>query len=370
MIATDIVKKFQEYLGLTPTSKQISEFSMRSADEVDEILSGTKSEVQAEAAETAQKNIADLESSLKSAGVNLPYQSDYLQTLTKGREALEKKYGLTEAQKRAEEADKFYRDIAMRGPMFEQTMTAELKGVSPKFLGATRKELEEYFANIPNPFVRDRMIDTYLDAADRSLTSTLNALNGLYQTTLIGAQNAVEMEQGRYNKIANRISDLYGDIQWMARNRYQEQAEIRKETRVKTAVAEEALTEVRSDVLEAMAGYADGKYPLTASGLMGTREELIDILAGQYPELTRQQIVNEVYGMTKTLEPEKLPEKPMESKLETEPTYTPEGIKILEQYGIKIKKEPEYYIPRVPDIDIGVTEESPVPSFHNQLFRF
>lgn len=222
-ISTDIVQKFKEYLGFTPTSQQVSQFSMKSSGEVEDILAGTRSDIQSNAANNAQDAISQIQSSLGAAGVDLPgYGNEYLTTLAQGKSALEEKYGLTAAEEQASKSEAFYRDIAQKGPMFEEVMRGGLEDISPSFLGATRSGMEDFYKAIPNPFVRDKMVNSYMDASDRGLTSTLNALNGLYQTVLIGAENVAEMDAKRYNNIAGKISDLYGDIQWISRNRFQE----------------------------------------------------------------------------------------------------------------------------------------------------
>jgi len=222
-IQENITQKFRDYLGIDPSGKQVSGLSLKTDGEVDEILSDTRNEVQSEAAKTAEANIAALQQSI---GGGTPEQ-DYIKRLTEGKQALEDQYGLTEAQEGADTAEQFYLDIAQKGPMFDTAMTGALMGASPTFLGATRKGVEQAYAGIANPFVRDRMVNDYMNAADRSLTSTLNALNGLYQSTLAGAQGAAEFEQKAYQRVADKVSDLYKEVQWLARDRYEEQSEIR-----------------------------------------------------------------------------------------------------------------------------------------------
>jgi len=102
-------------------------------------------------------------------------------------------------------------------------MTGGLQKASPTFLGATRESLEEHFSFIPNVLVRQEMISNYLHAADRSMVSTLNALNGLYQTELMAAQNTMEAEQKNHQAVANMAKELYSELQWENRLRFQEQ---------------------------------------------------------------------------------------------------------------------------------------------------
>ena len=225
--ASEIQKYYSQYLGFSPDSKSLSGMAMMSPAEVEDTLKNTRTEVQSSATQTAQSAI----SSLMSPGGEMlpPAVGDYLTQMAQGREMLADRYGLTEAEKRMREAEQFYQSIAQKGPMLGQTMAGGLMEMSPTFLGATRKDLEGKFADIENPFVRDSMIDSYLRAADKSMVATLNALNGLYQTSLMSAQTAMESEQRNYLGIADKVKDLYSELQWMNRNRVQEQMKEKNE---------------------------------------------------------------------------------------------------------------------------------------------
>jgi hypothetical protein len=209
--AIDIQKFYSQYLGFTPSSKDVSSMAMMSNAQVEDVIKNSKTEVQSQATNKANEAIA----SLGEGG-------DYLSKMMQGQTMLADRYGLTEAEKRMGEAEEFYRSIAEKGPMLKQVMTGELQQASPTFLGATRKDLEEYFAHIENPFVRDSMVNNMLTSADKSMVATLNALNGLYQTSLMAAQNAVESERSNYQNINNKVKDLYSELQWINRLREQE----------------------------------------------------------------------------------------------------------------------------------------------------
>ena len=228
MKTAEIEKLYQQYMGYTPTSKDASQFSMMPADDVNDILAASRKDMQSNAAQKVRDVIAQLSASLPAGTTG---NKEYLEQVAGGRATLEEAYGLPEAEGRVQEAEEFYRQIAIRGPMFEEVMRSGLSDISPTFLGATRKDTEDYFKGIPNPFVRDRMVNAYLDASDRSLTASLNALNGLYQTALVSAETALQAEQSHYNRVADKSKELYSELQWLARNRYEEQEEERRSGR-------------------------------------------------------------------------------------------------------------------------------------------
>lgn len=217
-----IQELYQNYMGIPVDSATAGKLSMKSDMEVEDILKNTKTDVQSEAADKAKSAIASLSSNLPAGPEN-----DYLSTMAKGKSELEKMYGIDEAEKRTKEAEDFYKQVSQKGPMFETVMRGGLQQASPTFLGATRKSLEQYFQNIPNPFVRDNMINNYLDASDRSMTATLSALNGLYQTALMSAKDELNTQNTAYQRVADKVKDLYSELQFINRERYNEEQDLR-----------------------------------------------------------------------------------------------------------------------------------------------
>lgn len=220
MTQPEFIKMFTQYMGFPPSSKDYATFAMKSSVDTEDILKNTKSNVQSGAVNKAKSAISAL-----SGGMAQGPEKDYLEQVAGGYNILQEQLGIPEAGKRLEESEAFLKGIQQRGPIFEEVMKSGLGEVSPTFLGATRKDLEEKLSGIGNPFVRDKMINSYLDAADKSMAANLTALNGLYQTALIGAQTAVEADQKHYDKIMGNVKDLFSELQWINRKRYIEQTE-------------------------------------------------------------------------------------------------------------------------------------------------
>ena len=264
MRTDEIVKLFSEYMGFTPSSDQISKFGLMDRAEVEDILKNTKSDVSSEATKGVNQAIESLKTSLGQAGTS------YMSQLASFQQQAGQAYGLPEAEEQLQKSQKWASEIATKGPMFEQTMAGGLQGASPTFLGATRKSLDEYFANIPNPLVRDKMVKSYLDAADDSMKANLNALNGLYKTSLLAAQSAFDIDKTNYTKIAGKVQDLYSDFQWLSRDRWQEQQQEPKKVQAKY---ETRLNQEISNVY-------GGRY-----GKQGSREQAISVLQGEYPDM-------------------------------------------------------------------------------------
>ena len=216
--SSKIVKLFSDYLGFTPSSSDLKKFSMMSSADVEDVLKNTKGNVQSEATKKAQDAVKAL-----SGG------SDYASSMMQGQRVLEEQYGMGKAKEQLSKSTDWANQLATKGPMFEQTMKTGLETISPKFLGSTRKDLEEFFSGIPDPFVRDKMVGTYLDSADKSMVANLQALNSLYQTSLISAQTAIETDQAHYKAITDKVKDLYTELQWVNRNRYEEEETERME---------------------------------------------------------------------------------------------------------------------------------------------
>jgi len=283
-----ILELFNQYLGYTPSSQEASKLSMSPDDEVESILSNTKSDVQKTAIENAHTAIGSLAGKMPAGS---PAQ-EYLTTIAKGKSELEQQYGLTEAEEKMGEAGQFYQDIAQKGPMFDQVMKSGMEGVSPNFLGATRRDLETYFKGIPNPFVRDSMINTYLNSADKGMTSTLNALNGLYQTALIGAESAMKGEQNHYNKIVNTVQDLYGELQWVARNRYAEQSAIKETAENWTDF------EIRATITELKAGQLEINPDATPEEMYAEAIQQIESNDSLLNKAYAKDLAATIYGVT------------------------------------------------------------------------
>lgn len=243
MRTDEIVKLFNDYMGFTPSSDQISKFSLMNQAEVEDILKNTKTDVSSEATKGVNQAIESLKGSLGQGG------TDYMKNLATFQQQAGQAYGLPGVEENLKKATDWKNQLTTKGPMFEQTMTTGLQQISPTFLGATRKGLEEYFANIPNPLVRDKMVGSYLDAADKSMSANLTALNALYKTSIYAAQSAVESEKDTYTKITGKIKDLTGDLTWLMRNRYEEQIKEQEEAK-KLLLEEEAGVNALDDVLQ------------------------------------------------------------------------------------------------------------------------
>lgn len=216
-----ITELFSKYAGFTPSSEMLGKFSMMTPAETEDIIKDTKSWVQKEAAEKAQTSISSLMAGQGEGGA--PGVSDYLRSMGEARETLMKQYGVEEAEKRYGEISTFYQGMVQKGPGFGMAMETGLAEISPTFLGANRKDLEAKLSGIGNPFVRDKMIDSYLGYADKAMNMSLSALNTLWNSSIVATRTAAEDERGIYERAAGKFEDAYKELQWINRFRLQEQ---------------------------------------------------------------------------------------------------------------------------------------------------
>ena len=139
MATYDSIKRlFEQYMGFSPSSQDVRKFSLMSPVEVEDILKGTKSDVISGATKTAKDELAGLTAGLDTS------TADYVSTMAKGKRLLEEQYGLPQAEQTLASTQKFYSDIATKGPMFEQTMKGGLQAESPTDLPYQSREVDRH----------------------------------------------------------------------------------------------------------------------------------------------------------------------------------------------------------------------------------
>ena len=192
-------KAFNTQLG----SDTYSKVSMLSPSEVEQILKDTNTKNQTDATTSATDWISKLTSNLPA-----PYQ-EYAKLNTQALGQYQQ--AIAPQEEEARKASQQYQNIVQKGPMFELAMRPELAKISPTFMGANRKDLDAKLTaeGITDPFVKQSMIDSYLQYADSAMTMSLSALGQLYDSAVIASKTVAEDKQSAYEKVADIYKEAY-----------------------------------------------------------------------------------------------------------------------------------------------------------------